>query len=294
MRIDPLRMGPRNPLATATPPVLQSHLTLHRHFLTLPSHRSLPPLLAQAPPPSSWLLSRLSSHSETCWAAAAPVHAASRSPFPPSQRAFDTAPHHRLRLHQATSASPPTPSATARNIPSATTTISFRSLLAAGITVRRGIPLPTSAASALCRELHTPSRRLLLHPKRGPTRSYPHHPRDRPRGHRWQHSGYRFREYQGWESGPSPSRLSLLFRPLLFAGAVVFGSFAAAAVVYAERRRKDHWTVRLGMVPQQNGRYRTYDLWGWHLSTGQVRVWWCIACESTHVSCSMSEQSTPL
>ena len=43
----------------------------------------------------------------------------------------------------------------------------------------------------------------------------------RERSRRYQHAGYRFREYQGWEGGPSPGKASLLLRPVLFTGAVV-------------------------------------------------------------------------
>ena len=71
------------------------------------------------------------------------------------------------------------------------------------------------------------------------------------------------RQYQGWDqnSGEGPSRLTLLYRPIIFAGLFLVGTVSAAAIVKEERLKRTRWTL----FPKSY-----HDFWGWRLSTGQV------------------------
>jgi len=62
----------------------------------------------------------------------------------------------------------------------------------------------------------------------------------------------------------------------VFTVTVVLSSFAVAAIAYSERRHKEHWTVRVGLLPPTP--VAGYDLWGWQVSTGQAVALGLIAC----------------
>ena len=77
-------------------------------------------------------------------------------------------------------------------------------------------------------------------------------------------SGHHFREYQGWDGGPAPSKLSLLFRPVLFSGAVVFGGLGLAAIYRDEQYRKQSW------VWPARRQATALDVMGWRFTVPQL------------------------
>ena len=84
------------------------------------------------------------------------------------------------------------------------------------------------------------------------------------------------RQYQGWEYRERPSKLALLFRPVLFAGIFLVGSVSIAVIAKEERLKRTKWTL----FPKSY-----HDFWGWHLSTGQVVAGAIIAVNGFIFSC---------
>ena len=72
------------------------------------------------------------------------------------------------------------------------------------------------------------------------------------------------REYQGWDGGPAPSKLSLLFRPVLFSGAVVFGGLGLAAIYRDVQYRKQSW------VWPARRQATALDVMGWRFTVPQL------------------------
>lgn len=81
-------------------------------------------------------------------------------------------------------------------------------------------------------------------------------------------SGHRFREYQGWDGGgPTPSKFSVLVRPLLFTGAVVVGGLGLAAIYRDEQLKKQGW-----VWPSQRRQVAAIDVMGWRATVPQLVV----------------------
>jgi len=94
--------------------------------------------------------------------------------------------------------------------------------------------------------------------------------------------GYHFRQYQGWEGdGPSPSRFTLLVRPLLFSAAIVLGSFALAAVWRDEKTRANRQSSMFG----PGRKSQKVDILGWQLSRQEVIIGGIIVCNLVIFGC---------